>query len=164
MPAGSAISRRQFLAASVEVSFAIATRSRVSGLAASQQVLVPCATERVRLAVGGVRKRGFDHVRLFCPIPNVQVVAPCDVDESVLRPRLADMDKLGLPNTRAAPGTSGWAKGKFLSVYPRKQGRISKRGRCRKAGACVHDILLLTSCSKITILSMAQPQQWMKPY
>ena len=95
MPAGSAISRRRFLAASAEISFGIAAWAGVSRLAASQPVLG--ANERVRLAVCGIRKRGFDHVRLFSAIPNVQVVALCDVDESVLRQRLADMEKLALP-------------------------------------------------------------------
>ena len=95
MPAGSAISRRRFLAASAEISFGIAAWAGASRLAASQSVLG--VNERVRLAVCGIRKRGFDHVRLFSEIPNVQVVALCDVDESVLRQRLADMEKLGLP-------------------------------------------------------------------
>jgi hypothetical protein len=91
MPAGSAISRRQFLEDSAKISFGIAALSGVSGLAASQQAQVPGANERVRLAVCGLRKRGFDHVRLFSQIPNVQVVALCDIDESVLRQRLADI-------------------------------------------------------------------------
>jgi hypothetical protein len=97
MPAGSAISRRQFLAAGAQISLGIAAFAGANGLAVAQQVPVLGANERVRLAVCGVRKRGFDHVRLFSQIPNVQVVALCDVDESVLRQRLADMDKLGLP-------------------------------------------------------------------
>ena len=72
-----------------------AVLAQAAGLALSGRILG--ANERVRLAVCGLRKRGFDHVRLFSQIPNVQVVALCDMDESVLRQRLADMDKLGLP-------------------------------------------------------------------
>ena len=97
MPAGSAISRRRFLAVGAQVGLGIAALAGANGLAVAQQVPVLGANERVRLAVCGVRKRGFDHVRLFSQIPNVQIVALCDVDENVLRQRLADMDKLGLP-------------------------------------------------------------------
>jgi hypothetical protein len=60
--AHSSISRRQFLAASAEISLGIAALTGTSGLAASQRVLG--ANQRGRLAVCGIRKRGFDHVRL----------------------------------------------------------------------------------------------------
>lgn len=55
------------------------------------------ANDRVRVAVVGVRGRGFDHVRGFAHEPNAEVAAVCDIDESVLQRRLGDMDKLGLP-------------------------------------------------------------------
>ena len=89
------INRRQFLAKSTQISLGLAALAGPASLVARQQV--PGANERVRLAVCGIRKRGFDHVRLFSQIPNVQVVALCDVDENALRQRLADMEKLSLP-------------------------------------------------------------------
>jgi hypothetical protein len=58
MPAGSAISRRQFLATGAQFSLGIAA-SGTCGLAASQPALG--ANERVWLAVCGIRKRG--HLR-----------------------------------------------------------------------------------------------------
>jgi hypothetical protein len=41
------------------------------------------ANDRVRIAVVGLRGRGWSHVE-STKIPNVEVVAFCDVDESVL--------------------------------------------------------------------------------
>lgn len=72
----------------------ISRRELLAG-AASQRILG--ANERVRIAVCGIHKRGWDHVRLFAKLPNVEVAAVCDVDENVIRGRLSDMDKLGLP-------------------------------------------------------------------
>ncbi len=42
------------------------------------------ASERVRIAVIGLRSRGLDHLKLFGAEPNAEIVAICDVDDSVL--------------------------------------------------------------------------------
>ncbi|HEX7362040.1 MAG TPA: Gfo/Idh/MocA family oxidoreductase [Bryobacteraceae bacterium] len=55
------------------------------------------ANDRVRVAICGLHGRGGDHLRNFSKIPNVQIAALCDVDQNVLRKRLAQMDKMGLP-------------------------------------------------------------------
>ena len=55
------------------------------------------ANDRVRIAVVGLRGQGWSHVEEYKKIPNVEVVAFCDVDENVLRKRLADAEKLGIP-------------------------------------------------------------------
>ena len=73
MPARSAISRRRFLMAGSGFSLGIAVMASPGALAASQRILG--ANERIRLTVCGIRKRGFDHVRLFSEIPNVTVAA-----------------------------------------------------------------------------------------
>ena len=70
------LTRRQFLVKSVKFSATVASLASVGGWVASPWVLG--ANERVRLAVCGLRKRGFDHVRLFSEIPNVSVAALCD--------------------------------------------------------------------------------------
>lgn len=64
-------------------------------LAAADRVLG--ANDRIRIAVCGVHDRGWDHVRQFAKLPNVEVAAICEVDENVTRKRLADMEKLNLP-------------------------------------------------------------------
>lgn len=94
----SGLSRRRFLASSSLAGLGIAALAGTKTWGASARVLG--ANERVRLAVCGVRKRGFDHVRLFSEIPNVTIAALCDVDENVLRERLAKMEELKLPRPR----------------------------------------------------------------
>src|SRR5215469_324224 len=53
------------------------------------------ANDRVRVAICGVRGRGHDHIRGFANVPNAEIAALCDVDESVLNQRLGDVTKLG---------------------------------------------------------------------
>ncbi len=54
------------------------------------------ANDRVRLAVIGVRGRGWDHVRGFKNVPGVEIAYFCDIDENVIQKRLGDAEKLGL--------------------------------------------------------------------
>ncbi|MCL5745381.1 MAG: Gfo/Idh/MocA family oxidoreductase [Acidobacteria bacterium] len=68
--------------------------AHAAGLALSGRILG--ANDRVRIAVCGVHKRGWDHVRQFSRLPNVEVAAVCEVDENVLNGRLRDMEKLQL--------------------------------------------------------------------
>jgi len=58
------------------------------------------ANDRVRVAVCGVRGRGVDHIHGFAHVPGAELVALCDVDESVLNERLGDVQKLGLPKPK----------------------------------------------------------------
>jgi hypothetical protein len=44
-------------------------------------------------AVCRARKRGWDHVRQFAKLPNVEVAALCEVDENVAAGRLRDADR-----------------------------------------------------------------------
>src|SRR5581483_5127074 len=55
------------------------------------------ANDRIRIAIVGVRGRGWDHVKGYKPIEGVDIAYFCDVDENVLRKRLADAEKLGIP-------------------------------------------------------------------
>src|SRR5437660_11407919 len=46
------------------------------------------ANDRVRVAVCGLNGRGKDHLDAFSRVPNVEIAALCDVDESLLnKPR-----------------------------------------------------------------------------
>jgi predicted dehydrogenase len=45
------------------------------------------ANDRVRIGVCGLRGRGKDHIDAFSKLPNVEVAALCDVDESILHKR-----------------------------------------------------------------------------
>ncbi|HUX10648.1 MAG TPA: Gfo/Idh/MocA family oxidoreductase [Terriglobia bacterium] len=90
----SEISRREFLKSSAMTGAGLAAMGGLGLVGAPGRVLG--ANERVRVAVCGVRGRGFDHIRGFSRLPNVEVAAICDVDENVARKRMADMEKLGL--------------------------------------------------------------------
>ena len=69
-----------------------------AGLAtASSAKKVLGANDRIRVAVVGVRGRGWDHVKGYKPIPGVEIAYFCDVDENVLNKRLADAEALGIP-------------------------------------------------------------------
>ena len=54
-------------------------------------------SDRVRVAICGLRGRGGDHLENYAQIKDVQIAALCDVDENVLSRRVAQMEKMGLP-------------------------------------------------------------------
>ncbi len=81
--------RRSFLKAGAMAAAGLAT--------AASAKRVMGANERIRIAVIGLRGRGWDHVKGYKPIEGVDIAYFCDVDENVLRKRLADADKLGIP-------------------------------------------------------------------
>src|SRR5664279_3383240 len=81
----SGIDRRDFL------------KAGAAAAAAFQAKNVLGANDRVRIAIIGLRGRGFDHIKTYHGIPNVEIAAVCDVDENVMAGRLKDMDKLGIP-------------------------------------------------------------------
>ena len=58
------------------------------------------ANDRVRVAICGVRGRGNDHIRGFARVPNAQIVALCDIDESVLNQRIGTVASLGQPKPK----------------------------------------------------------------
>jgi len=81
--------RRAFLKAG-----AVAAAGVASAVSAKK---VLGANDRIRIAVVGVRGRGWDHVKEYRPIPGVEIAYFCDVDENVLRKRLADAEKMDIP-------------------------------------------------------------------
>jgi predicted dehydrogenase len=81
--------RRSFLKAGVATLATAASARRVLG-----------ANDRVRVAVIGVRGRGWDHVKGLHPIEGVELAYFCDADENVLRQRVADAEKMGIPTPK----------------------------------------------------------------
>ena len=61
---------------------------------AAQSPVVSSPNNRVRLALVGLRGRGRDHISGFGRLPGVEIATLCDVDETVLDTRLADVEKL----------------------------------------------------------------------
>ena len=75
------MNRRYFLMSSAGA--ALATRS--NGIASPN--------DTIRIACVGLRGRGTAHLQAYPKIPNVEIAALCDVDESVLSQRLAQVEK-----------------------------------------------------------------------
>ena len=73
--------RRYFLMGSLAVSTALRPRALAS------------PNDTVRIACVGVRGRGRSHLRAYSLMPNVEIAAICDIDESVLNARLGEIEK-----------------------------------------------------------------------
>ena len=75
------MNRRYFMAASV-----------VGGLG---RTVLASPNDTVRVACVGVRGQGRSHIGAYSKMPNVEIAALCDIDESVLNTRLDAVEKLG---------------------------------------------------------------------
>jgi len=51
-------------------------------------------SDRVNIAVVGLHNRGRDHIREFAKVPNVRIVALCDVDERLFAENVAMVEEL----------------------------------------------------------------------
>jgi predicted dehydrogenase len=51
------------------------------------------SNDTIRVAVAGVRGQGREHIRGFSTLPDVEVVALCDVDESILNDRAQNLEQ-----------------------------------------------------------------------
>jgi predicted dehydrogenase len=86
-------SRREFLKAGAKSAVLVAATERLQTWGVPQRVLG--ANDRVRVAIVGLRGRGENHIQGYGALPNVEIAALCDVDENVMRERLAQARKLG---------------------------------------------------------------------
>lgn len=77
--------RRSFLKTAAAGLVTAASAKRVLG-----------ANDRVRVAVIGVRGRGWDHVKGYQSLSGVEIASFCDIDENVLQKRLSYAEKLGI--------------------------------------------------------------------
>jgi predicted dehydrogenase len=78
------MNRRHFLMSSV-----------AAGTAALRSSSLASPNDTVRVACVGVRGQGRAHIHHYAHMDNVEIAAICDIDESVLNARLADVEKLG---------------------------------------------------------------------
>jgi len=51
------------------------------------------ANDKIRIGLIGCRNMGFSNIRQFIVQPDVEVVALCDIDETILNSRAADLEK-----------------------------------------------------------------------
>src|SRR5450432_2073482 len=80
-PRGGEMDRRYFLMGSLAASTALKPRALAS------------PNDTVRVACVGVRGRGRSHIRAYSLMPNVEIAAMCDIDESVLNAQLGAVEK-----------------------------------------------------------------------
>src|SRR5215831_254318 len=85
MASESDVTRRDFLKTAAKTTGAAGAFSGLTFLPRPQRVFG--ANDRVRVAVCGLHGRGKDHLDAFARVPNVEIAAVCDVDESVLNKR-----------------------------------------------------------------------------
>jgi len=77
------VKRRHFLMTSAAAAGALASKSLAS------------PNDTVRIACVGIRGQGRHHIQVYSRMPNVEVAALCDVDESVLNARVKDLEGAG---------------------------------------------------------------------
>ena len=91
-------SRREFLKTGAKAAAVVTAAERIGKWSAPGKVLG--ANSRVRVAIIGLRGRGENHIQAYGALSNVEIAALCDVDDSVMSERLAQVKKLGhQPNT-----------------------------------------------------------------
>jgi len=76
------MNRRYFLMSSVAASGAVSASA------------LPSPNDTVRVCCVGVRGQGRSHLQAYAKMPNVEIAAICDVDESILEQRLNDTEKM----------------------------------------------------------------------
>jgi len=86
-------SRREFLKTGVKAATVAAISEQLNALGTKRGVAG--ANDRVRVAIVGLRGRGEDHVRGYGALPNVEIAALCDIDDSVMSERLDQVRKMG---------------------------------------------------------------------
>src|SRR5438552_16152438 len=97
MSSESDVTRRDFLKTAAKTTAGAGAFSGLTFLARPERVFG--ASDRVRVAIVGLRGRGKDHIEGFSHLRNVEIAALCDVDESVLNERRGQVG--GTPRTVA---------------------------------------------------------------
>jgi len=88
-------SRREFLERSAILSAAAASLGAGSALAETKPVVATAAraqTDKLRVAVVGVRGRGMSHVSGFLGKNNCEITTVCDCDEAVIGPAMKQIE------------------------------------------------------------------------
>src|SRR5579859_6830299 len=65
-----------------------------AGAVASARRGISSPSETVRVACVGVRGQGHSHIQAYAKMPNVEIAALCDIDDSVLSMRLKNAEDL----------------------------------------------------------------------
>lgn len=85
--------RRKFMKNGAKVAAVVAVPGALRALGTQQGGVG--ANDRVRVAIVGLRGRGESHIRGYGALPNVEIAALCDIDDSVMSERVAQVRKMG---------------------------------------------------------------------
>lgn len=85
--------RKELLNKGAAALAAIAATERLEAWRTPRPVLG--ANDRVRVAIVGLRGSGEEHIRRYGALPNVEIAALCDIDDSVMREQLQVVQKMG---------------------------------------------------------------------
>ncbi len=72
----------------------VASTGAVISIPLIQPTWANSPNESVNIAVVGIRSRGKDHIRTLAKIPNVNIVALCDIDKRLLPDAVELVEKL----------------------------------------------------------------------
>ncbi|ADV83509.1 Gfo/Idh/MocA family protein [Terriglobus saanensis] len=86
-------SRREFLKTGAKSVAAVAAAEGFGKWGSAQKRVG--ANDRVRVAIVGLRARGENHIKGYAALPNVEIAALCDIDDTVLTEHAAKVRKLG---------------------------------------------------------------------
>src|SRR5213592_3405577 len=89
MSSESDVTRRDFLKTAARTTASASAIGGITFLTRPERVFG--ANDRVRVAVCGLKSRGKDHVDAFSRVPNVEIAALCDVDDTVLNMRRSEL-------------------------------------------------------------------------
>jgi len=93
METDSKVDRRDFLRTGIQCGAGLAALGGVTIL----PTRVWGANDRVRIAVVGIRGQGGEHLKGFGAVRDAEIAAVCDIDDSVIGKRLADIAEWGMP-------------------------------------------------------------------
>ena len=146
MSSESDVTRRDFLKTAAKTTGAAGAFSGLTFLPRPDRVFG--ANDRVRVAVCGLHGRGKDHLDGFARVPNVEVAALCDVDETVLAKRRGEVR--GNPRTfvdvrRLLEDTTIDA---ISIATPNHWHALRRSGRARRARTCTSRSRARTTCGK----------------
>ncbi len=92
------LTRRTFLHDTTLLAAALGSAGLPAGAAAADKPAEPGSpggkSDKVRVAVIGVRGQGMTHVRSYAGRANAQIVTVCDVDEAVIAPAMKHIEKV----------------------------------------------------------------------
>lgn len=89
----SSLNRRQFLACSSAAGLAMAAGAVGQVAVAADTTRTASPNEKIRVGCIGNRGKGSHHISALSSVPGVDVVALCDIDESILGTRADELEK-----------------------------------------------------------------------